>query len=146
MIFPSNCKSLLLSLIQDSLSVPGVTNPFGMGYLFNPYAAYANGAAQLVSRAKILYIVIADTTPDFVCGNESKYQCSNQSQLGHFFQIYQIILFLWWDKTWLESFCSNLWKNFSNLMQIPKWYLKQDKPELIQTFLFYSSSLETIKQ
>ena len=30
-------------------SVPGVTNPFGMGYLFNPYAAYANGAAQLVS-------------------------------------------------------------------------------------------------
>ena len=31
-------------------SVPGVTNPFGMGYLFNPYAAYANGAAQLVSK------------------------------------------------------------------------------------------------
>ena len=78
--------------------------------------------------------------------NESKYQCSNQSQLGHFFQIYQIILFLWWDKTWLESFCSNLWKNFSNLMQIPKWYLKRDKPEEIQTFLFYSPSLETIKQ
>jgi len=30
-----------------SIPVPGVTNPFGMGYLFNPYAAYANGAAQL---------------------------------------------------------------------------------------------------
>ena len=39
-------------MIQDSVSVPGVTNPFGMGYLFNPYAAYAaNGAAQLVSTA-----------------------------------------------------------------------------------------------
>jgi len=30
-----------------ALSVPGFPNPFGMGYLVNPYAAYANGAAQL---------------------------------------------------------------------------------------------------
>ena len=39
------------SLKNILFSVPGVTNPFGMGYLFNPYAAaYANGAAQLVSK------------------------------------------------------------------------------------------------
>ena len=25
-------------------SVPGFPGPFGMGYLVNPYAAYANGA------------------------------------------------------------------------------------------------------
>ena len=62
MIFPSNCKSLLLSLIQDSVSVPGVTNPFGMGYLFNPYAAYANGAAQLVSRTLSIYTTITTST------------------------------------------------------------------------------------
>jgi len=28
-------------------SVPGFPNPFGVGYFVNPYAAYANGAAQL---------------------------------------------------------------------------------------------------
>eukprot|EP00092_Neocalanus_flemingeri_P008852 GFUD01009526.1.p1 GENE.GFUD01009526.1~~GFUD01009526.1.p1 ORF type:complete len:338 (-),score=56.96 GFUD01009526.1:1339-2352(-) len=32
--------------VGPHLSVPGF-NPFGMGYLVNPYAAYANGAAQL---------------------------------------------------------------------------------------------------
>lgn len=38
-------------------SVPGFPHPFGMGYLVNPYAAYANGS-QLVSKQNSVSVVL----------------------------------------------------------------------------------------
>ena len=69
-----------------------------MGYLFNPYAAYANGAAQLVSKTFFCFLVNDVVGSNYVCENELKYHYSYQTQLAHFFQISQIIHCLWWGK------------------------------------------------
>ena len=142
MIFPSNCKSLLLSLILYSVSVPGVTNPFGMGYLFNPYAAYANGAAQLVSTTTTSY--------SWLCLWKMSRNTNAQTSLNW------AISFKF---TKLSSFCGGTrldWRAFVLIyekispilckFQSGIWSETNQNWELIQTFLFYSSSLETIKQ
>ena len=129
-------------MIQDCVSVPGVTNPFGMGYLFNPYAAYAaNGAAQLVSTATISY--------SWLCLWKMSRNTNAQTSLNW------AISFKF---TKLSSFCGETkldWRAFVLIYEkispiLCKFqsgrYLKRDKPEEIQTFLFYSPSLETIKQ
>ncbi len=48
-IIPSvRCHYFPILMVLFSVSVPGFPHPFSMGYLVNPYAAYANGS-QLVS-------------------------------------------------------------------------------------------------
>ena len=45
-------KTILRLKVNHNIlfSVPGFPSPFGMGYLVNPYAAYAQQQAQLVSN------------------------------------------------------------------------------------------------
>ena len=42
--FDTLMKIFFLPIILFLFSVPGFPGPFGMGYLVNPYAAYANQA------------------------------------------------------------------------------------------------------
>ena len=65
-----------------------------MGYLFNPYAAYANGAAQLVSKPSIFkWTILQYFTGDRL--EKIIQSCANKmwAELANFFQIFQIILF-----------------------------------------------------
>ena len=100
-------------------SVPGVTNPFGMGYLFNPYAAYANGAAQLVSKPSIFKWTILQYFTGYrleqifqSCANKMWAQLANFSK---FSKLSSFVVKIQVTGEYLLLIYGNLWVN---LMQI----------------------------